>query len=176
MHPRKHSMYVSAPRFHHCVIYNIPFCATPSRTTNYRDLYQVQIWNCVGLGFLNSAYSILFPLSNKHAMIPSTVPRHPHFTGLHHYEGEAYGPFAFLNPTTRRYPLPYHKKLERNSSEQEDLLKSDSGELQAVKESPKRREVRAKDVYRKWRSRDNRKGTIILLKKFGLYIHGEFHC
>jgi hypothetical protein len=79
-----------------------------------------------------------------------------HFTGLHHYEGESSGPFSFLNPTTRRMPIPSQK--EDRSSSQEESLKDGDGEQNAVKESKQKDEIRAEDVYRKWRSRDNRKG------------------
>src|ERR1700716_1421118 len=92
-------------------------------------------------------------------MSPSASSRH--FTGIHHYEGEAYGPFGFLNPTSRKQPLPA-RKAEQQSS-QEDVLKNGNGQQKAVKEAPENKdEIRASDVYRKWRSRDNRKGNFHL--------------
>ena len=80
-----------------------------------------------------------------------------HFTGRHHYEGEAFGPFGFLNPTTRRSPLPAWKPDAHSSASSEnDPGKADGEQASKAKNG----EIRAEDVQRKWRSRDNRKGTL----------------
>ena len=78
-----------------------------------------------------------------------------HWTGRRHQEGEAYGPFAFLNPTTRRVPLPAQKA---NSSEEDVQGKNSSDGNTTGPSGPSSGETRAEDVYAKWRSRDNRKG------------------
>ncbi|KAB5515664.1 hypothetical protein GE09DRAFT_576972 [Coniochaeta sp. 2T2.1] len=80
-----------------------------------------------------------------------------HFTGVHHYEGESYGPFGFLNPTVRKQRLPFAHAARPSS--QEDVLKNGNGALNGAKKVPEKNdEIRAQGVYRKWRSRDNRKG------------------
>lgn len=71
-----------------------------------------------------------------------------------HYDGSASGPFALLNPTVRRFPLAASKP---------DAQCSDSSQIKGADAETKadrlpRDEVRAEDVERKWRSRDNRKG------------------
>jgi len=75
----------------------------------------------------------------------------PHFTARH-YEGEASGPFSFLNPTVRKRPL----QLNKPNSSQEDLQRNVDG--QSTENSGAKGETRAEDVQEKWTSRNNRKG------------------
>lgn len=83
-----------------------------------------------------------------------------HFTGVHHYEGESYGPFSFLNPTVRKQRLPPAHAAPASSQEHE--LENGNGAVNGAKKVPEKKdEIRAQDVYRKWRSRDNRKGKIL---------------
>jgi hypothetical protein len=84
-----------------------------------------------------------------------------HFTGLHHYEGEAYGPFGFLNPTARRVPLPIQKA--EGQSSQAESLQNGSEHHDTVKATTSKDDIRANDVHRLWRSRDNRKGNSSVL-------------
>ncbi|KAH8685723.1 integral membrane protein [Tricladium varicosporioides] len=76
----------------------------------------------------------------------------------------AYGPFGFLNPTVRRYPIswvpPPHKK-----NESEEGLKDEETEGRGKKQKDinNRGEIRAEDVQREYRTRDNRKGRHALL-------------
>jgi hypothetical protein len=74
---------------------------------------------------------------------------------------ESYGPFAFLNPTTKRYKLRFQPKLREPSKEESDSKDSRENEtLQATQDSNTNGdEVRAEDVHRLFRTRDNRKGS-----------------
>jgi hypothetical protein len=85
-----------------------------------------------------------------------------HFRGPGHYEGTSTGPLSFLNPTERRAPLPHNSLGQGQPSSQEESLKSGNSENKAP--SQQKDEVRAEDVHRKWRSRDNRKGKISSLQ------------
>lgn len=89
-----------------------------------------------------------------------------HFPGRH-YEGAASGPFAALNPTVRRFPLaatPAAKKIkddEQQPSGDDDAHGNDADAPKGPKPAAlgaSEDEVRADDVQRQWRSRDNRKG------------------
>lgn len=68
----------------------------------------------------------------------------------HHDEELSYGPFAFLNPTIRRVPLSLRLPDQKPSSGEDGVVQKnhDVGEDQ----------IRAKDVHREFRTRDNRKG------------------
>jgi hypothetical protein len=87
-----------------------------------------------------------------------------HFTGQHHAE-ETYGPFSFLNPTSRKSPHPFRQ--EKDSS-QEEVHNGETQHKKAQNEgnpmssqqqtSGKKDELRAEDVQRLYRTRDNRKG------------------
>jgi hypothetical protein len=75
----------------------------------------------------------------------------------HHAKGAEFGPFTFLNPTSRRYPLSWKPPGEDSSSEgtpgkSNDLPKP--GEPLAKKND----ELGAEEVQRLYRTRDNRKG------------------
>lgn len=83
----------------------------------------------------------------------------PHFNGQH--GGEVNGPFSFMNPTTRRYRLPSHKLRHQTSQENLRNKGDGNGEVDkshapATKQSS---EIRAGDVERLFRTRDNRKGS-----------------
>jgi len=79
----------------------------------------------------------------------------------HNEEVEAYGPFAFFNPTIRRFPLKW-ANTEQSSSQEElaegDKKDGDNGAAAPVKNIGNKEEVKASAIHRKWRSRDNRKG------------------
>jgi hypothetical protein len=87
-----------------------------------------------------------------------------HFT-REQSEVESYGPFAFLNPTTRKYAL--HFRGTRRKATQGGLESQENGALHAAQDSKSEDpEVRAEDVHRLFRSRDNRKGRFRLLIYF----------
>lgn len=70
---------------------------------------------------------------------------------------ESYGPFSFLNPTTRKYPLHF-EGIKRQSSKKE-LESKENGALNGAQKSKATdEELRARDVHRLFRTRDNRKG------------------
>lgn len=70
---------------------------------------------------------------------------------------ESYGPFSFLNPTTRKYALDF-EGIKRQSSE-EGLESKDNGAVNGAQNSKATdEELRAQDVHRLFRTRDNRKG------------------
>ncbi|TAQ84994.1 hypothetical protein B7494_g6681 [Chlorociboria aeruginascens] len=76
-----------------------------------------------------------------------------HFTEARHDEGEAYGPFSFLNPTKRKYTLSLNKSETPSQAESsQDSTDKDTSSGEA--------ETRASEVQRDWRSRDNRKGPL----------------
>jgi hypothetical protein len=88
----------------------------------------------------------------------------PHWSG-HRDEGQTYGPFTFLHPTSRRLPLPFHKPVRESS--QEDLQGKENGGHNATRPSNgasngKSDEIRADEVERLYRTRDNRKGMFSL--------------
>lgn len=105
------------------------------------------------------------------ATTASTSASTRHFPGRH-YEGAASGPFAALNPTVRRFPLaakPAAKKAKDDDEQQPDddeqqLSGDDDAQVKhadapkGTEPVPAKNEVRADDVQRQWRSRDNRKG------------------
>ncbi|KAM3072427.1 hypothetical protein ACMFMG_009228 [Clarireedia jacksonii] len=72
---------------------------------------------------------------------------HTYFDATHHEDDVAFGALKFLNPTTRRVPLTYAGSTVNGATTRND--KDVVG---------KAGDVRAADVHRKWRSRDNRKG------------------
>ena len=74
-----------------------------------------------------------------------------------HGKGAEFGPFTFLNPTSRRYPLSWKAPGEDSSSE-EAPSKSNHTTNSGEPSTSKKDEVRAEDVSRLYRSRDNRKG------------------
>jgi hypothetical protein len=89
-----------------------------------------------------------------------------HFPGRH-YEGAASGPFAALNPTVRRFPLAAKPAVKKADDEEEQQPTGDDDAQVKDADVPKgtepaaqsaKDEVRADDVQRQWRSRDNRKG------------------
>jgi len=79
-----------------------------------------------------------------------------HFRSRHHYEGESFGPFGFLNPTVRRSPLRLGNS--RNQSIEAQLRGNKEPQYGEENAVAKTEEIRAEDVQQKWRSRDNRKG------------------
>jgi hypothetical protein len=76
-----------------------------------------------------------------------------HFSARH-YEGEASGPVSFLNPTTRRFAAPSKSTSRPNNQPKEN------GDENGSSGSVPQDEERASSVEQKWRSRDNRKGTV----------------
>lgn len=90
-----------------------------------------------------------------------------HFPGRH-YQGAASGPFAGLNPTVRRFPLAAvaaaaaAKKPDDEQTTDETTPKGADADEEPPEKGqaapPGKDEVRADDVQRQWRSRDNRKG------------------
>jgi hypothetical protein len=77
-------------------------------------------------------------------------------TGRH--EADSCGPFGFLNPTIRR--LPFEAKAPETPRDEDSLLgKGDGGTRPPKGENA---EMRAEDVQREFRTRDNRKGTFSL--------------
>ncbi|KAG9245063.1 hypothetical protein BJ878DRAFT_37983 [Calycina marina] len=79
---------------------------------------------------------------------------YPHFTGRPHEECTAFGPFKFLNPTAKHYPVATRKQPQtQNHGLQRDDIEEDSTEQTCSKHKTK-----GEDVQGKWRSRDNRKG------------------
>lgn len=81
-----------------------------------------------------------------------------HFTGRRHYEGEASGPFSFLNPTVRKRPLQLNNSKSSQQNVEVGKSGSDGQEGQSATSS-REAETRADEVQEKWRSRDNRKGA-----------------
>jgi len=81
-----------------------------------------------------------------------------HFDGRHHYDGEAFGPFGFLNPTMRKYALP--SQTRKKAPSQESSQHTAGEENPAHPSIAKKDEIHAEDVLRKWRARDNRKGKL----------------
>jgi hypothetical protein len=74
-----------------------------------------------------------------------------------HYDGSASGPFALLNPTVRRFPLAMPKP-DTQSSDNSQVKDTDTQHRTEQLSTAAGEEVRAEDVQRQWRSRDNRKG------------------
>jgi hypothetical protein len=74
-----------------------------------------------------------------------------------HYDGSASGPFALLNPTVRRFPLAVPKP-DAQSSDSSQVKDTDAQHRTELPSTAAGEEVRAEDVQRQWRSRDNRKG------------------
>ncbi|PMD44161.1 integral membrane protein [Hyaloscypha variabilis F] len=75
----------------------------------------------------------------------------------HRGKGEEFGPFTFLNPTSRRYPLSWKPPGEDSSSE-ETPGKSIDPPTSGESSTSNKDELRADEVSRLYRSRDNRKG------------------
>lgn len=88
-----------------------------------------------------------------------------HFPWLHNHKGASFGPFGFLNPTLRRYPLQFDKSERHSSDEQlQGKKEGETGDTTTDQLPAKKKdEIRAEDVQRKWRSRDNRKGKSFLV-------------
>lgn len=101
--------------------------------------------------------------------------RLPHFLGEHVNEGVgSYGPFGFLNPTGRRstFSLKLKQRIEgqnheRDESEEERASGGAAtngernGNGQHIKAKKEEEEIRAEDVQRLYRTRDNRKGKFL---------------
>lgn len=66
---------------------------------------------------------------------------------------EESGPISFLNPTTRRRPLPGKPHGRDDAIHEDEDLKPEG--IQPEQSD----EIKADNVHQKWRSRDNRKGT-----------------
>jgi len=95
-------------------------------------------------------------------------------------EAEEYGPFGFLNPTTRRYAFDAEGgggrrgrvgEGRRGSDEEENVVsKVEGGE--GVEEEDgdgdEEKDEFSKNVKRVWRTRDNRKGILVYLSYLGL--------
>jgi hypothetical protein len=93
----------------------------------------------------------------------TTMAGHLH---QHRGKGQEFGPFTFLNPTARRYPLTWKPKPagEDSSSEDRETLSKSNDTTQPGHPSTGRNdEVRAEEVQRLYRTRDNRKGMSPLL-------------
>ncbi|PQE19464.1 integral membrane protein [Rutstroemia sp. NJR-2017a WRK4] len=80
---------------------------------------------------------------------------HTHFDATHHDDEIAFGPFKFLNPTTRRVPLEYARNNVKGGT---TTTQENGKEVVGKTGLGNAGDVRAADVHRKWRSRDNRKG------------------
>jgi len=80
----------------------------------------------------------------------------------HREKREEYGPFTFLNPTSRRYPLSWKAPGEDSGSE-ENSGKSSDLPTSGGSAASKKNEVRADEVSRLYRTRDNRKGRPLFL-------------
>lgn len=80
-----------------------------------------------------------------------------------HYEGTPSGPFALLNPTVRRFPLSAISKPDADSK----VTRPEEAQIEPEQPTAAKDEVRAEDVQRQWRSRDNRKGE---------YSSGPMYC
>lgn len=70
-------------------------------------------------------------------------------------ESSAYGPFAFLNPTTRRVSLQWQNTEKTSAGNEVDTK---DAEKSATVAQLKGNAIGATEVHRRWRSRDNRKG------------------
>lgn len=82
---------------------------------------------------------------------------------FHHGKGAEYGPFTFLNPTSRRYPLTWKPPGEDSGSEASSSKQNDPQPNPGQPSTSKNDELRAEDVQRLYRTRDNRKGRSLLL-------------
>lgn len=79
----------------------------------------------------------------------------PHFKRVDESEIFSYGPFAALHPTTRRHKIQFQLKKELSHSLDE------TDEQRAARTSDRHtNEQRASDVWRVYRTRDNRKGGL----------------
>lgn len=85
----------------------------------------------------------------------------PHFS-RHHEDREAFGPFSFLNPTTRRIPFPRQQHQDEDSSQDDQQTKEHNDASQEAKSSKPQHEIPADDVSRLYRTRDNRKGKYLV--------------
>ncbi|KAH8821092.1 hypothetical protein F5884DRAFT_893907 [Xylogone sp. PMI_703] len=98
------------------------------------------------------------PMGGPTAKLASSVA--PHFTGRH-AEVEGVGPFKFLNPTTRRFPLPPPSKTLTERTPSQERQNGETTESETEKRAlnkKKKNEIGASEVQLKWRTRDNRKG------------------
>lgn len=71
------------------------------------------------------------------------------------HEVERYGPFRFLNHTQRRYNLPTIREDLRKKENNDQALE------QGQVDGPKTDGIRAGGVERLFRTRDNRKGSLV---------------
>jgi hypothetical protein len=125
--------------------------------------------------------------------IEGAIRRLPHFSGKHAEQGiGSYGPFGFLNPTGRRsvFSLSTGSGLgraggqkkgqegqnhEREESEEEVKNRNanangDGRANEGEKNGKKEEEIRAEDVQRLYRTRDNRKGTYLFSSQFFYFL------
>ena len=82
-------------------------------------------------------------------------------------KGAEFGPFTFLNPTSRRHPLAW-KPLGEDSDSEERPGKSNDLPKPTEPSKSKNDELRAEEVERLYRTRDNRKG-----KSLAFYFLGQ---
>jgi hypothetical protein len=75
----------------------------------------------------------------------------------HHAKVAEFGPFTFLNPTSRRYPLTWKPPGEESSSDETPSKTNDVAKPEEPSTS-KKDELRVEEVQRLYRTRDNRKG------------------
>ncbi|KAH6674385.1 hypothetical protein B0J14DRAFT_38078 [Halenospora varia] len=77
----------------------------------------------------------------------------------------AYGPFGFLNPTVRRYPISWVRPSHKKNESEEGLKDEETEEERRKKQKGASHgdEIHAEDVQREYRTRDNRKGRHALL-------------
>lgn len=76
---------------------------------------------------------------------------------IKHEAGVAYGPFKFLNPTTRREHIQWNDERRKGV---ENAVEKEKKEEEKKRGSAKNEDGNGKAlVVRKWRARDNRKGS-----------------
>lgn len=86
--------------------------------------------------------------------------RLPHFSGKHAAEGiGSYGPFKFLNPTGRRSVFSLGlKDTKKGQNHEREESEEEVRNGKVVENKKNKEEMRAEDVQRLYRTRDNRKG------------------
>lgn len=93
-----------------------------------------------------------------------TTPQTPNVMAQHHPQKKdaalAYGPFGFLNPTVRRYPISWARPSHKKNESEEGLKDEETEEERRKKQKGASHgdEIHAEDVQREYRTRDNRKG------------------
>ena len=125
-----------------------------TRLTNHCNRFDI----CNRVALTAELRQTEFRLRVRRILVMTPPASTRHFTGPHHYDGESHGPFSFLNPTMRHIPLPSHKRDGQTS--QEESLQDENGEHRDEQDPKHKDEIRAADVHKKWRSRDNRKGNV----------------